>query len=203
MTKKVSVKYTFPKTRANFIKVVKPDTEFVESGTYQITLIYDKQTAEKIKADIESKDARLAGLINYTERDDGDCQFKIKQNRVLSWMDRTTGEPKQAIMEPILVNSDNTAFKAESDPWGGTTCEVGAVIETQKGARGKGIIAALRLRGVRFYDVKVGGAAEGDGDPLFGGPVANAKVDTDAFEDVNLGGDDADDLPFDTDESYI
>lgn len=200
MTKKVSVKFNFPLTKATFIKVVKPDTEYNESGTYQITLIYDKDTADGIVKDIEKRDPRLAGLINYNERDDGTCQFKVKQNRVLSWTDRTTGEAKTAIMEPILLNADNTAFKAEQDPWSGTTVEVGCIIETQKGARGKGIIAALRLRGVRFHDVVVGGAGAGDGDPLFGGAVANPRVEESGFDDEDFK---ADDLPFDTDESFI
>lgn len=188
MSTKVSARFNFPVTKASFIYIVTPDTEYDEGGVYQLTLNYTKDEAEKIKSDIEKLDGRLKGLIEYSERDDGSCTFKVKQKRHLSWIDRA-GERQTAEMHPTLLNKDNTKFEGTQNPWGGTVCEVGCVVETQRGARGKGTIAALRLRGVRIHELVQGGAAEGDDDPLFGGAVKAPKVEQEVF----------DDLPFDVD----
>lgn len=192
MSNKVSVRFSFPATKCSFIYIVQPDTEFDDNGVYQMTLNYDKETAEELKAKIEKLDPRLKGLIDYHERDDGTCSFRVKQKRVISWTDRA-GERQEAIMKPTILNKDNTPFEGTQNPWGGTIAEVGVVVETQKGARGKGIIAALRLRGVRIHELVQGGAEGDDGDPLFGGTVAHAPVDKEEFPfDVD---DNDDDMP--------
>lgn len=176
MSNKVSARFTFPKTKASFIYIVQPDTEYDDNGVYQMTLNYDKETADALKAKIEKLDPRLKGLIEYHERDDGTCSFRVKQKRVISWTDKT-GERQEAIMTPTVLNADNTKFEGTQNPWGGTVVETAVLVETQKGARGKGIIAALRLRGVRIHELVQGGAEGGDGDPLFGGAVANERVE--------------------------
>lgn len=190
MSSKVSARFSFPKTNCSYIYIVQPDTEFDESGVYQMTLNYDKETADKLKTDIEKLDPRLKGLIEYHERDDGTCSFRVKQKRVISWMDKKTGERKEAIMTPTILDAQSNPLKLDKNPWGGTIAEAGVLVETQKGARGKGIIAALRLRGVRIHELVSGGAEAGDGDPLFGGGVANAAKEI--FDE--------DDIPFDTDD---
>lgn len=187
MSKKVSARFSFPATKCSFIYIVQPDTEFDDNGVYQISMSYDKETADSLKAKLEKLDPRLKGLIEYYEKDDGTCIFKAKQKRVISWTDKA-GERQEAIMKPTVLNEDNSPFEGTTNPWGGTVAEVGVVVETQKGARGKGIIAALRLRGVRIHELIQGGAEGGDGDPLFGGAVANPRVEIDE-----------DDLPFDAD----
>ena len=189
MSNKVSQRFSFPATKCSFIYIVQPDTEFDEAGVYQMTLNYDKDTAEKLKASIEKLDPRLKGLIDYHERDDGTCSFRVKQKRIISWIGKD-GARQEAEMKPVILNKDNTPFEGTQNPWGGTVAEVGVLVETQKGARGKGTIAALRLRGVRIHELVTGGAEGGDGDPLFGGAVsAQAK---EIFDE--------EDLPFDTDD---
>ncbi len=192
MSNKVSVRFNFPVTKASYIYIVTPDTEYDEGGVYQLTLTYTKDEAEKIKADIEKRDPRLKGLIEFNERDDGSCTFKVKQKRFLRWVDKA-GEPQTAEMKPTILNADNTKFEGTQNPWGGTVVEVGALVETQKGARGKGIIAALRLRGVRIHELVQGGAAEGDDDPLFGGAVKATPVEKEAFDDLPFDVEDNDD----------
>lgn len=193
MSKKVSVRFNFPATKIVFPYIVTPDTEYDEGGIYQVTLVYDKETAEDLKKKIEKLDPRLQGLIEYQERDDGTCNFKVKQKRFLSWM--KDGIQQTTEMTPTVLNADNSKYEGQN-PWGGTIAEVGCLIETQKGARGKGTIAAYRLKGVRIHELVSGGAGEGDGDPLFGGPVANQKVEKDTFDDLpfDVDGDD-DDAP--------
>ena len=183
--KKASFRFNFPKTKLIYISVMKPDTEYNAEGTYQLSLVYPKDEAEAIKAKIEKLDSSFAGLCNYRENDDGTCSFKVKQNRFVRWIDRKTNERQEQIMQPTVLNADNTPYEG-SEPWGGTIGEVGAVIETQAGANRRGTILAMRLRGVRIHELVTGGAGAGDGDPLFGGPVANARAET---EDL--------DLPFD------
>ena len=190
MQKKLSARFNFPATRASFIYIVTPDTEYDEGGVYQLTLSYDKDQAEEIKKEIQGLDPRLMGLIEYTERDNGDCQFKVKQKRFLSWM--KDGVQQTTEMIPVVLNKDNTPYTGQN-PWGGTICEVGCLVETQKGARGKGIIAAFRLKGVRIHELVTGGAAGGDADPLFGGAVANDRVEKEVFDDLPFEVDDNDD----------
>ena len=168
-SKKASVRFNFPATKAIFINVIKPDTEYDAEGCYQISLVYDLKQAQKLKAQIENLDPSFAGLCNYRENDDGTASFKIKQKRFVRWVDRKSGERQEIEMKPVVINADNTAYTG-SEPWGGSIVEVGVVAETQAGANRKGIILALRLRGVRIHELVVGSAA-GDGDPLFGGPV--------------------------------
>lgn len=188
MSNKVSARFSFPATSCSFIYIVQPDTEFDENGVYQMTLNYDKETAEALKAKIEKLDPRLKGLIDYYEKDDGTCSFRVKQKRIISWTGKD-GERQEAEMKPVILNKDNTPFEGTQNPWGGTIAEVGVLVETQRGARGKGTIAALRLRGVRIHELVKGGAEGGDGDPLFGGAVANQAKEL--FDD--------EELPFDLD----
>ena len=181
MSSKVSVRFSFPKTKCSFIYIVQPDTEYDDNGVYQMTLNYDKETADALKAKIEKLDPRLKGLIDYHERDDGSCSFRVKQKRIISWTGKD-GTRQEAEMKPTVLNADNTPFDGTQNPWGGTVAEVGVLVETQKGARGKGTIAALRLRGVRIHELVAGGAEGGDGDPLFGGAVANPRVEAEDDE---------------------
>ena len=101
-------------------------------------------------------------------------------------------------MAPTLLNKDNTPYDAEAngEPWGGTTAEVAVVVETQAGARGKGTILALRLRGIRIHELVKGG---GDGDPMFGAPVGGAFADEEEddlpFEGGNRVAEDDEDAP--------
>ncbi|AUX83663.1 hypothetical protein FDJ32_gp34 [Pseudomonas phage NV1] len=191
MSKKASFRFTFPKTKLIFISVVKPDTEYNAEGTYQVSLVYSKDEAEALKAKIEKLDPSFAGLCNYRENDDGTAQFKVKQNRFVRWVDKKTNERQEQIMTPTILNADNTPYEG-SEPWGGTIGEVGVVVETQAGANRRGTILALRLRGLRIHELVTGGAGAGDGDPMFGGPVANAKADEDDL-----------DLPFDVADADV
>ncbi|AAL85540.1 ORF.31 [Pseudomonas phage PaP3] len=162
MSKKVSQRFTFPVAKLIFPYIVTPDTEYGE--VYQVTIcIPTKEQADELVAKMESKDARLKGTIKYTERD-GEFLFKVKQKKHVDWMQ--DGERKSAVMKPIVLTSDNKPYDGPN-PWGGSTGEVGILIETQKGARGKGTITALRLRGVRLHEIVSGG--DGEDDPLFGG----------------------------------
>lgn len=196
MSNKVSARFSFPATKCSFIYIVQPDTEYDENGVYQMTLNYDKETAEQLKAKIEGLDPRLKGLIEYHERDDGSCNFRVKQKRIISWMGKN-GERQEAEMKPVILNKDNTPFEGTNNPWGGTVAEVGVLVETQKGARGKGTIAALRLRGVRIHELVAGGAEAGDGDPLFGGGVAHQAKEIFDEEDMPF------ELPDNDDDSPI
>lgn len=186
MSKKASVRFTFPKTKCIFISVVKPDTEYDAEGVYQMSLVYEKTEAESLKARIEKLDPTFAGLCNYRENDDGTCSFKVKQKRFVRWVDKKTNERQEIIMSPTLLNADNTPYEG-TEPWGGTIAEAAVVVETQAGANRRGTILALRLRGMRIHELVTGGAGAGDGDPMFGGPVANARAEAEEL-----------DLPFDT-----
>lgn len=187
MAKKASVRFTFPLTKVIYLSVVKPDTEYNSEGTYQVSLVYPLKTAQALKAQIENLSPEFAGLVNFRENDDGTASFKVKQNRVLRWVDKKTGEKHENIMTPTILNKDNTPYDAEAngEPWGGTTAEVAAVIETQAGARGKGTILAMRLRGVRIHDLVKGG---GSGDPMFGAPVDSPFDSPDESEDLPFDG---------------
>lgn len=187
MSKKASVRFNFPATKNVFLSVLKPDDAF-GNEVYQTTLIYDKDTAEKLRQQIEGLDASFKGLCKYKERDDGTCEFKVKQNRFIRWIDRAN-ERQEIEMKPKVLNLDNTEYTG-TEPWGGTIAEVGAVVETQAGAQKRGTILALRLRGIRIHELVTGGAGEGDGDPMFGGAVAaSPKGESSEVQ--------TDDLPFD------
>ena len=185
-TKKASARFTFPATRNIYLSVMQPDDTFGDL-VYQTTLVYDKAKGDEIVEQIEALDPRFKGLVSYKELDDGTVTFKVKQKKFLSWIDKN-GDRQTQEMIPTILNKDNSKYEG-SEPWGGTIAEVGAQVETQKGARGKGTIVALRLRGLRIHELVTGGAQEGDGDPLFGTPVANAKVEAEE-----------DDIPFDFDK---
>lgn len=186
MSKKASVRFTFPTTKIIYVSVVKPDTEYDAEGVYQLSLVYSREEAEAIKARIEKLDPTFAGLCNFREHDDGTCSFKVKQKRFVRWVDKKTQERQQIEMKPTLLNADNTPYEG-TEPWGGTIADVAVVVETQAGANRRGTILALRLRGVRIQELVTGGAGAGDGDPLFGAPVANERADEPEL-----------DLPFDT-----
>lgn len=188
MSKKASFRFNFPVAKNIYISVVKPDTEYDEEGIYQTNLVYDKKTADALKAKIEALDPSFAGLCNYREHDDGSCSFKVKQKRFIRWVDKKTGDRMEQEMKPVILNKDNTKYEG-TEPWGGTVAEVGCVVETQPGAKRKGIILALRLRGMRIHELVTGGAG-GDADPLFGGPVGEEAEEAAAL-----------DLPFDMDNS--
>lgn len=192
MSKKVSVKFTFPVTKNIFLSVTKPDDTF-GADVYQTTLVYDKDVMEQLKAKIEGLDPSFKGLFKYKENDDGTAQVKLKQNKFIRWKDRVTGQMNEQEMKVTILNKDNTLYEG-TEPWGGTIAEAGVVVETQAGAQKKGIILALRLRGLRIHELVTGGAGAGDGDPLFGGATATApRPEQDVFED--------EDLPFDVDEN--
>lgn len=185
-SKKASVRFNFPATKAIFINVIKPDTEYDAEGCYQISLVYDLQQAKKLKAQIEALDPSFDSLCKFRENEDGTATFKVKQKRFVRWVDRKTGDRQEIEMKPVVINADNTAYTG-SEPWGGSVVEVGAVVETQAGANRKGIILALRLRGVRIHEL-VEGSAAGTDDPLFGGPVNTVMEETNddpftAYED--------------------
>lgn len=189
--KKPSVRFSFPATKNIFISVTKTDDTFGPE-VYQTTLVYEKDEADKLKAKIEALDPSFVGLVQYKENEDGTCQFKVKQKRYVSWIDKNK-DRQEIEIKPTVLNKDNTPYTG-SEPWGGTIAEVGVVVETQAGAQKKGTILALRLRGFRIHDLVTGGAGEGDGDPMFGGAVAATTKDKPEVVD-------GDDLPFDVDDN--
>jgi hypothetical protein len=191
-TKKVSVRFNFPATKNIYLSVLEPDDTFGDQ-VFQTTLVYDKDKGDELVEQIEKLDPRLKGLVSYKEMDDGQVSFKVKQKKFVTWIDKN-GERQTQEMSPRVLNLDNTDYEGK-EPWGGTIAEVGCLIETQKGARGKGIIAALRLRGIRIHELVTGGAQEGDGDPLFGAPVARPRVEEETADEIPF--------EFDTDSETV
>lgn len=185
--KKASFRFNFPATKNIFISAVKPDTEYDHEGSYQTTLVYDKDTMEGLKAKIEGLDPSFKGLFNFRENDDGSCSIKVKQKRFIRWTDRKTNERMEQEAKPVLLNADNTPYEGD-EPWGGTIAEVGVVVETQAGANRRGTILALRFKGMRIHELVKGDSSGGD--PLFGAPVAKGAPQED----------DKEDLPFDMDD---
>ena len=166
---KPSVQFNFPATKVIFINAVTPDTEYNPEGTYQVTLVYPLKQAESIKAQLEKLHPDFVGKINFREGPDDTGQFKVAQKKFIRWM--KAGEQQEQEFKPMLLNRDNTPYddKANGEPWGGTIAEVAATIETQAGARGKGVIVAMRFRGMRIHELVKGN--QGGAAGLFGAPL--------------------------------
>lgn len=193
---KASVQFNFPATKNIFISAVTPDTEYNPDGTYHTTLVYPLKQAQAIQKQLEALHSDFAGKITLKEGPDGTGQFKVAQKKVIRWV--VAGDQKEQVFKPLMINADNTKYdeEANGEPWGGTIAEVAATIETQAGARGKGVIVAMRFRGMRIHELVKGnqGGAEG----LFGAPLVveheETGDDTLPWEDTNaVAVDDEDD----------
>lgn len=176
--KKPRIPYQTPVARLDYNHLVTPDTKF-GPPVFQTNAVFDATEGKRILAEMEGLHPSFKGLIPYTVKDDGSYSFKIKQRKYIQWFDKD-GKKQEKELSPTLLNSDNTPYTG-AEPWGGTTGEVALYLEPTKGPKGESI--ALRLKGVRFHDVVLGGA--GDGDPLFG-PSESTGVsnsEPDAFDD--------------------
>lgn len=189
MSKKTynSYRFTLPVATLNFLHVVKPDTKY-GPPVYQLTAEFDEAEGLALVAKMEALDSRFKGLIKFTKRD-GKVQLKIKQRRYITWFDKKTGKKEEKESIPVLVNADNTPYTGD-EPWGGTTGEVGLTVDVSKDNNGNAT-TALRLKGVRFHDIKVGGGSNDD--PLFGGAVAGAAAGQDEEPEVDSQDDDDND----------
>ncbi len=183
-----SFRFTTPVATLNFIHVVTPDTKY-GAPTYQVTVQFPEDEGLKVIAQMEKLDPRFKGMIRYSVKD-GVLTFKVKQKRYISWY--KDGVKQESEQVPVLVNADNTKFEG-TEPWGGTTGEVGLTVDMTKDNNQKPAVA-LRLKGIRFHDIKSGGA--GNDDPLFGGAVAESAAG--AVEESGAGDqdDDGDDDSF-------
>lgn len=185
MAKKLRIAYQSPVGRLDYNHLITPDTKF-GPPVYHTTLSFDAAEGKRVLEDLESKHPSFKGLIPYTIKDDGSYSFKIKQRRYIQWFNKD-GQKQEKELLPTLLNSDNTVYTG-SEPWGGTTGEVAFYLEPTKGPKGESI--ALRLKGVRFHDVVLGGASTGD--PLFGPSDAQGV----AQEPDPLQDEFDDDIPF-------
>jgi hypothetical protein len=179
--KKLRVPHQTPVLRLDYIRVVTPDTKY-GAPTYQLSVTADASYV----AELEALHPSFKGLIPFKEKDDGSVTLKVKQRRYITWFD-DKGNKQEKESAPVLLNHDNTPYTGV-DPWGGTTGEVAMFLEPTSGPSGDSI--ALRLKGVRFHDIVLGGGG-GDGDPLFGPATPTNGGAVDDTED----GDD-DDIPF-------
>ena len=177
--KKLRVGFQTGVVTLNYNHLITPDTKF-GPPVYQTTINADKS----LVAELEALHPSFKGKIPYKELDDGTVNLKAKQRRYITWFDdKGTKQEKEA--QPTLLDSNNQPYTG-AEPWGGTTAEVALFLEPTSGPQGESI--ALRLKGVRFHDVVLGGG--GDSDPLFGPSVPNGAVDSSDPEA------DDDDLPF-------
>lgn len=180
--KKPRIPYQTPVARLDYNHLVTPDTKF-GAPTFSTTVVLDATEGKQMLEAMEKLNPTFKGLIPYTVKDDGSYAFKIKQRKYIQWFDKQ-GNKQEKELTPTLLNSDNTTYTG-AEPWGGTTGEVAFYLEPTKGPKGESI--ALRLKGVRFHDVVLGGA--GSGDPLFG-PSESKGVNTEEAPDFD------DDIPF-------
>lgn len=173
--KKVSIRFQTPVARLDYNHLITPDTKF-GPPVYSTNVVLDATEGKQVLEEMEALHPTFKGLIPYTVKDDGSYVFKIKQRKYIQWFDKD-GKKQEKELTPTLLNSDNTVYSG-AEPWGGTTGEVALFLEPTKGPKGESI--ALRLKGVRFHDVVLGGA--GAGDPLFGPSEASGVNSEEAPE---------------------
>lgn len=197
-SKKISARFQSNVGELNFIHAVKPDLKY--GPTYQVTQNFSIEEGKQQVARMEALNPAFKGKIPFKQTDEG-ISFKIKQKRYISWFDKD-GKKQERESIPTLLNKDNSPFTGTENPWGGTTGEVAMTVDLTKDQQGNPTVA-LRLVGIRFHDVKVGGAG-GDSDPLFGGGKRDPDADpvegddpTDESTFANASDDDFDDdIPF-------
>jgi len=170
-------KFVFPLASLKFINVIKPDTFFDEENPkYQVTLVYGAAEGQKVLDAMAETFPACRGKVPVKKTEDGNYEFKVAQKRFISW--EKQGEKRTMEMKPKIILADNTAYDG-TDPWSGSTGEVAAEIATTNAKRGAAI--ALRLRGVRFHDIKTGDSQDGEDDALFGSQPKVMKPEEDAI----------------------
>ena len=196
-SKKISARFQTQIGELNFIHAVKPDLKY--GPTYQVTHNLPEAEGLAQVARMEALNPAFKGKIPF-KNTDGQVSFKVKQKRYISWFDKD-GKKQERESIPTLLNKDNSPFTGTENPWGGTTGEVAMTVDLTKDQQGNPTVA-LRLVGIRFHEIKVGGAG-GDSDPLFGGgkrdPDADSVEGDDQLDTSTFGNDSEDfddDIPF-------
>lgn len=188
-SKKISYRFQTNVCDLSYIHAVKPDLKY--GPTYQVTASFPKEEGLKQVAAMEALNPAFKGKIPFKQTDDV-VSLKIKQKRYINWFDKD-GKKQERESIPTLLNKDNSPYTGAENPWGGTTGEVAMTVDLTKDQQGNPTVA-LRLVGIRFHEVKVGG--ESNKDPLFGGGKSSDTEDDDApaftAEDDSFD----DDIPF-------
>lgn len=190
--KKVSARFQLPVTELSFIHAVKPDMKY--GPTYQVTANFPEEEGKKLVEQMEALNPAFRGKVPVRV-ENGVLSLKIKQKRYISWFDKD-GRKQERECIPTLLNKDNSPFTSEDNPWSGTTGEVALTVDLTKDQQQNPIVA-LRLVGIRFHEVKVGGDSSND-DPLFGGGKPRAEDNEPSLDNKDLDADDSfdDDIPF-------
>lgn len=169
MSQNKPTRYIFPVGELKYIHAVRADDKFnPQNPDYNVTMVYPAAEGKRIVADLEQLVPTFKGRIPFKRDNDDNYIFKAKQRSRIEFKDRETGEPTVIYFKPVLKFEGKDYEGAE--PWGGSTGEVATQLAITK-VQGRDTLA-IRLKGIRFHDIKIGdGSSEGDdgNDDLFAG----------------------------------